>query len=79
MRLRKAAVRKATAREAAAASVPSAPPSSVVRVGSLLDRGQSEDDSHSELLIAAGILLALVMAAGSLVSLATRTTRGRLR
>jgi hypothetical protein len=45
-------------------------------VGSLLRGAQPADDSHTELLLAAGILLALVMISGSLISVATRTMKG---
>ncbi len=73
---RKAAAAEAAARELAAVSARGAPPSSVVRVDSLLPSAQPADDSHTELLLAAGILLALVMVSGSLLSVATRTMKG---
>jgi len=73
---RKAAAGEAAARESAAVSTRRAPPSSVVRVDALLPSAQPDDDSHTELLLAAGILLALVMVSGSLLSVATRTMKG---
>jgi hypothetical protein len=78
-RARKLAAREAAAREAAAVSEKTAPPSTVVRIGSLLNQAQPGDDSHSELLVAGSVLLVLVMLSGSLLSVATRTTRGRPR
>jgi hypothetical protein len=81
-RARKAAARKAAAGEVTAAAeatvVPkrSGPPSSVVRVGSLLSTAEPADESHTELVLAAGILLALVMLSGSFLSVARRTMKG---
>jgi outer membrane biosynthesis protein TonB len=57
-----------------------AEPQSLVGVGSLLpDSEPATDDSHRLFLLAAGALLALLIASGSLISVASRATRGRLR
>ncbi len=78
-RQRAAARLEAAARREAAADR-AAKPSSLVRIGSLLPSVKSGDESHSRLLlVAAGILLALVLASGSLLSVATRMMRGQLR
>jgi hypothetical protein len=51
-----------------------------VRLASLLPSTRSADGAHSALLLAAGgALLALVLASGSLLSVATRRARGQLR
>jgi hypothetical protein len=57
-----------------------ADPSRLVRVNSFLPGVQGDEDSPSHLvLLAAGALLALLMASGSLVSVATRVWGGQLR
>jgi hypothetical protein len=56
-----------------------AKPGSFVRVGALLPAREPTDDSHRLFLLAAGALLALLMASGSLISVAARVTRGQLR
>jgi len=61
------------------ATPPAAEPRSLARVGALLPAGESADDSHRVFLLAAGALLALLMASGSLISVASRVTRGQLR
>ena len=74
--------REATAakREAATGREPEARRGSTVRLASLLPSTRSADGSHSGLLVAAGgALLALVLASGSLLSVATRRTKGQLR
>jgi hypothetical protein len=79
---RKAARAKkaAAAKEAVAARVEAARRSSLVRIGSLLPSGRSGEDSDSRLLLlAAGALLALVMASGSLLPVATRMLKGQPR
>jgi hypothetical protein len=64
--------------EAAAAAA--ARPGSLVRIGSLSPPAKSGEDSHSGLLpLAAGALLALVLASGSLLSVAMRMSKGQLR
>jgi hypothetical protein len=51
-----------------------------VRVGSLLPSTKSADDTNPGiLLLGAGILLALVLASGSLVAVATRVVKGQVR
>jgi type IV secretory pathway VirB10-like protein len=76
MRRRAAAAR----RNAAAAKEAAAHSGSFVRVGSLHPSTKSADDAHSEIfLVAAGGLLALVLASGSLLSVATRKMKGQLR
>jgi type IV secretory pathway VirB10-like protein len=74
-RARELAAREVAAREEAAETAKSFPASSAVRVETLLPSAQSTD-SHSELLVGAGILLVLVMVSGSLLSVAVRTTKG---
>lgn len=65
----------AAAKEAAAARS-----ASFVRLGSLVPSSKSADDNHSEIVLAgAGVLLALVLASGSLLSVATRKMKGQLR
>src|SRR5829696_1604593 len=55
-------------------------PSPLLRVDSFLPGVQGDEDSPSHLvLLAAAALLALLMASGSLVSVATRVWRGQLR
>jgi hypothetical protein len=56
-----------------------AKPGSLVRVGALLPGSEPADDSQRVFLLAAGALLALLMASGSLTSVASRVTRGQLR
>lgn len=57
-----------------------ADPSRLVRVDSFLPGVQGDEDSPSHLvLLAAGALLALLMASGSLISVATRVWGGQLR
>jgi type IV secretory pathway VirB10-like protein len=76
-RIEAAAARRkaAAAKEAAAAE-----PGSFVHFGSLLPSTRSADETHSGiLLVAAGALLALVLASGSLLSVATRVMKGQLR
>jgi hypothetical protein len=52
----------------------------LVRVDAFLPGVQGNEDSPSHLvLLAAGALLALLMASGSLVSVATRVWGGQLR
>jgi hypothetical protein len=54
--------------------------SSLVRIGSLQPSAKSDEGSHSgPLLLAAGALLALVLASGSLLPVATRMMKGQLR
>jgi hypothetical protein len=68
------------AEKEAAATEKLVQPSSLVRIESLLPSVKSGDESHSRLLqLAAGILLALVLASGSLLSVATRMMKGQLR
>ncbi len=75
-----ARLKAAAEREAAAAGRPAARPSSLARVGSLLPSAKEADESNSRvLLLAGGVLLALVLASGSLLSVATRTMRGQIR
>ena len=79
---RAAAARRkaAAAREAAATRVAAARPSSLVRIGSLLPSERSGESPHSTLLLlAAGALLALVLASGSLIPVTTRMLKGQLR
>jgi type IV secretory pathway VirB10-like protein len=52
---------------------------SLAPVGSLIPSSEPADDSHHLFLLAAGALLALLMASGSLISVASRATRGHLR
>ena len=54
-------------------------PNSLTRIGSLIPPTEQAEDSHHLVLLAAGALLALLMASGSLLSVATRVTRGQLR
>ena len=57
-----------------------ADPSLLLRVDSFLPGVQGDEDSPSHLvLLAAAALLALLMASGSLLSVATRVWRGQLR
>lgn len=76
-----AARRKAAgSREGAARRVAAARPDSLVRIGSLLPSAKSSDGSRSGLLLlAAGALLALVIASASLVPVTTRMMKGQLR
>jgi hypothetical protein len=63
-----------------ATRVAPARPSSLVRIGSLLPSAKSGEGSHlGPLLLAAGALLALVLASGSLLPVATRMMKGQLR
>ena len=51
-----------------------------MRLASLLPSSKSADDTRSGiLLVAAGALLALVLASGSLLSVATRVMKGQPR
>jgi hypothetical protein len=51
-----------------------------VHLGPLVPSTKSADETHSGLLLAAaGFLLALVLASGSLLSLGTRVMKGQLR
>jgi hypothetical protein len=68
---------KRHARQARAAATR---PAGLLRIDALLPRGGTSQDSGSPLLlIAAGALLALVLASGSLVSVGTRAMKGQLR
>jgi hypothetical protein len=59
---------------------PRAAPDPLLQVDAILPGGQTGGDSPSGLLlIAAGALLALVLASGSLLSVASRMSRGGLR
>jgi hypothetical protein len=52
----------------------------MLRIRALLPGEQAADDSSSRLFIlAAGALLALVLASGSMVSVASRAMKGQLR
>jgi outer membrane biosynthesis protein TonB len=65
-------------RKAKETSAP-ANPGSLVRVGALLPGSEPPDNSHRLFLLAAGALLALLMASGSLISVASRVMRGQPR
>jgi hypothetical protein len=82
-RIEAAAVRRRAAaakREAAALDEAAARRGSFVRLGSLIPSTESADDTHSGiLLVAGGALLAIVLASGSLLSVATRRMKGTLR
>lgn len=62
------------------AEVPRAAPDPLLQVDAILPGDQSGGDSPSaRLILAAGALLALVLVSGSLVSVASRMSRGGLR
>ncbi len=70
----------ATRKAAAAKDAAGAQSGSRVRVESLLPSTKSADDTNPEiLLVGAGILLALVLASGSLVAMANRVVKGQVR
>jgi outer membrane biosynthesis protein TonB len=60
--------------------VAAARPSSMPQIKTLLPRGETADDSSSHvILLAAGALLALVLASGSMLSVSSRAMKGQLR
>jgi hypothetical protein len=62
------------------AGADAARPSSIMRIRALLPGDQTTAESSSKFFIlAAGALLALVLASGSLVSIASRAMKGQLR
>ncbi len=70
----------ATRKAAAAKAAPEAQSGSHARVESLLPSTKSAHDTNPEiLLLGAGILLALVLASGSLVAVANRVLKGQVR
>ena len=69
---------RADGREALPPPTPRA--DALVRIKALIPDGATADDSSSHIvLLAAGALLALVLASGSMVSVASRAMKGQLR
>jgi hypothetical protein len=72
--------RPSTQAQRADVEVDAARASSMLRIRALLPGDQTAADSSSSLfLLAAGALLALVLASGSMVSVASRAMKGQLR
>jgi type IV secretory pathway VirB10-like protein len=76
-RAREAAQRRQAVRDR---NTPDTNPRALLRIDSLLPSAEVADDSSNGIvLLAAGALLALVLASGSLLSVATRVLRGGVR